>query len=135
MIEINNLTRADLPLKKIQKTANVFLAQYAPKKTLSIAFIGDKRMRDLNCRCRGCDKTTDVLSFAGDSGSLGEILLNFRQIERQARKYSASSEEELIFILVHGLLHLLGYTDETEQKRQEMIALGRDFILKNKLHV
>ena len=92
------------------------------KGEVSIAFIGDAKMRKLNKIYRGCDKTTDILSFSEEENKtyLGEVLINYNQIKRQAKKYSSSIKEELLFILVHGLLHLLGYEDDTEKGREKM---------------
>jgi probable rRNA maturation factor len=92
-------------------------------------------MRRLNRQYRGLDKPTDVLSFPEndpkDSGYLGEIIIDLAQIERQAKKAKIDRENEIIFILVHGLLHLLGYEDDKETGRQEMLRLGKSFIHKH----
>jgi probable rRNA maturation factor len=154
MIEINNTTKFKLSEKLIKKTTEKFLAsRRLQKKNVSIAFIGDARMRALNKKYRKKDKTTDVLSFEGGDNchcerqrsnpaprreremgdsDLGEILINPAQIKRQAKENNNSFEEELIFILVHGLLHLAGYGDETEKDRLVMIKIGEMFISKFK---
>ncbi len=95
---------------------------------ISIAFIGDQVMARLNQQYRKLKRPTDILSFAGEGSDLGEIIIDYVQIKRQAKKYSKSINQELIFILVHGLLHLLGHDDETEKDRQKMITLGEKFI-------
>lgn len=132
MIEINNKTKAKIDVRLIEKVAEKFLRYYKLKnKNISIAFVGDTVMRRLNKQNRGKDKATDILSFAGEGSDFGEIIIDFAQIRRQAPKYSKSAKEELIFILVHGLLHLLGYDDDTEEKRLEMIGMGEEFIGRN----
>ena len=129
MIEINNRTKAKIDIKLIKKVTEKFFAYYKIKnKELSIAFIGDMVMRRLNKRYRGKDRPTDVLSFRGNGNDLGEILIDYAQIKRQAKKYSKSVKEELIFILVHGLLHLIGYEDETKNGKIKMEKLGEEFI-------
>ena len=129
MIEINNRTKAKIDIKLIKKVTEKFFAYYKIKnKELSIAFIGDMVMRRLNKRYRGKDRPTDVLSFRGNGNDLGEILIDYAQIKRQAKKYSKSVKEELIFILVHGLLHLIGYEDETKNGKIKMKKLGEEFI-------
>lgn len=95
---------------------------------LSIAFVGDKIIRDLNKVYRGIDKTTDILTFSGEDKFLGEVIIDYAQIKRQAKKFNNSIKKELIFILVHGLLHLLGYDDKTEKGRLEMEEMGEEFI-------
>jgi len=129
MIEINNKTKAKIDIKLIRKISENFFSYYKIKnKELSIAFIGDITMRQLNKQYRGKNKPTDVLSFCGDGDDLGEILIDYAQIKRQARKYSKSVKEELIFILVHGLLHLIGYEDETKKGRINMEKTGNKFV-------
>ena len=129
MIEINNKTRAKIDIKLIKKTTEIFFNYYKIKnKELSIAFIGDTVMRRLNKQYRGKDMATDVLSFCGNGNDFGEVLIDYAQIKRQAKKYSKSTEEELIFILVHGLLHLIGYEDETKNGKIKMKKLGEEFI-------
>lgn len=140
MIEINNRTKNQIDLKMIESVIAQFLKKYKKAKTdISLAFISDAEMRKLNKTYRHIDKPTDILSFPvadesplyerGIKGSfLGEIVIDYAQIKRQAKLYSGSTREELVFILVHGLLHLLGYEDETEKGRKKMEELGKKFI-------
>jgi len=131
MVEVNNKTRTAINLTLIKKTVEEFLMIRKKKNyEVSIAFIGDEAMKKLNFKYRGKDKTTDVLSFEGEGYFLGEIIINYQQIKRQAERYGNTSKKELIFILVHGLLHLLGHQDNTEKKRLEMIKLGEEVIKK-----
>lgn len=87
-------------------------------------------MRSLNRRYRGRDQTTDVLSFSLREGAfsriqptmLGDIVVSVPSAERQAREYGHSLEREIDRLLVHGLLHLVGYDHErgvAEQRRME----------------
>jgi probable rRNA maturation factor len=64
----------------------------------------------------------------GEKDFLGEIVINYSQIKKQAKKYSNTIAQELIFILVHGLLHLIGYQDHTEKGIKEMEKLTYSFI-------
>ncbi len=132
MIEINNLTRTKINESLVKEVSEKFLKKYKLKnKILSIAFVGDKRMKDLNRTYRKIDKTTDVLSFEGEEELLGEIVISFSKIKKQAKANKNTIKYELIFILVHGLLHLVGYDDNTEKKRLEMIKIGENFIKNN----
>ncbi|MEA3449749.1 MAG: rRNA maturation RNase YbeY [Patescibacteria group bacterium] len=131
MIEINNLSRTEIPLKKIEIIIKRFLQVYKKEnKNISIAFVGDKRMQKLNQQYRNINKITDVLSFAGEGDDLGELVLNYQQIKRQYKRFSQNISEELVFILVHGLLHLLEYKDDTKKGKEEMNKLGKEFIEK-----
>jgi probable rRNA maturation factor len=114
-----------------------------------VAFISDAEMRALNKKFRRIDKTTDVLSFgeaipARDRGAgaiahingrratngggfdLGEILISPEQASRQARRRKRPVMEEVAFLAAHGVLHLLGYEDETPAGYREMVRLGHD---------
>jgi probable rRNA maturation factor len=131
MIEINNINNEEVNLQKIKDLAQSFLDKHnLNKKLVSLAFISKKEMSKINSTYRGQDKNTDVLSFTEDKGGtyLGEILINYEKIKKQAKDFKNSAEEELDFILVHGLLHLLGYKDEKEKDKEEMIKLGNEFL-------
>ena len=114
-----------------------------------LAFVSDEEMRALNKRFRRIDETTDVLSFgeaipARDRGAtaiahingrraenggrfdLGEILISPQQASRQARRRKRPVMEEVAFLAAHGVLHLLGYEDETPAGYREMVRLGHD---------
>ncbi len=54
---------------------------------------------------------------------LGEVLINEKQVERQAKEYRVSKEEEMARVVAHGVLHLLGYKDELEEERRKMKAI------------
>lgn len=134
MVEVNNRTRQSIDLKLVRRTASLFLRAYGLEgRTVSIVFVGEKLIRRVNRKYRNKDRVTDVLSFEGEEDSLGEILICYAQVRRQAGLYSSSVREELVFILVHGLLHLLGYDDDSEAGRGKMISLGREFINKHSL--
>ena len=92
----------------------------------SIVFIDDVKMHELNKKFRGIDSTTDVLSFAFEDNNklcynirqLGEIFVSIPKMQAQAKEYGHSEMRELAFLVVHGLLHLLGY-DHTKGEAEE----------------
>ena len=129
MIEINNKTKAKIDIKLIKKVTEKFFAYYKiENKDVSIAFVGDKVMTRLNNKYRGKNKPTDILSFPGDGYDFGEIIIDYAQIKRQSGKFSKSVKDELIFILTHGLLHLLGYEDKTAKGKINMEKTGNKFV-------
>lgn len=99
---------------------------------LSIVFIDDDLMHELNKKYRGIDRTTDVLSFAFEDNNkicynirqLGEIYISIPQMIKQAKEYHHSEKRELAFLVVHGLLHLLGY-DHTKGIEEEKIMFSK----------
>lgn len=130
-IEINNRTKNKIDLKLVKLVVEKFARVHKIKpKEISIAFVGDAEIKKLNQAYRGLDQATDILSFAGEDDLWGELVIDYSQIKRQAGEFGKSSREELIFILVHGLLHLLGHNDDTEPDRLKMIKLGEEFIKK-----
>lgn len=138
-MEINNTTKKKVNLKAIERLAEGFLSSHRLSgRQVSVALVGSKAMRTLNRRYRRLDKTTDVLSFPGSRWPgrdkyLGEVVINLDEVAK-ANKYRVlfGRREKtgyiLEFILVHGLLHLVGYHDDDEKKRQEMVSLGRKFL-------
>lgn len=98
--------------------------------TLEITFIDTRRMRTLNRRFMRRDDVTDVLSFryeplngqAADA-VLGEILIAPSQARAYARRHRIAYEDELSRYVVHGLLHWLGYEDETPTQQRKMRTL------------
>ena len=92
---------------------------------VSVSFVGDKEIRELNRDYRGVDKSTDVLSFPIDdefildNRILGDVIINTRRVMEQAEELGHSNEREFSYLTVHSILHLLGYDHmEDEDKRQ-----------------
>ncbi len=99
-------------------------AAKTPPAEVSVLFCADRRMRALNRRYRGKDRSTDVLAFpAGGTAAnfLGDIVISVPYAEREARRRREPGSREIDRLLVHGLLHLMGYDHETDDG--EMDAL------------
>jgi probable rRNA maturation factor len=93
-------------------------------RPFAVVFITDAAMRDYNRTYRGYDKPTDVLSFRGDAGYLGDILISSETAYNQARKsVTLRFQTNIQRLIVHGLLHLMGYDHETDNG--EMRAIER----------
>ena len=93
-------------------------------REVSVLFCADTRMRSLNRRYRGKDKTTDVLAFpAGDAsrGFLGDIVISVPYAAREARRREESRSREIDRLLLHGFLHLMGYDHETDEGQMDAL--------------
>jgi probable rRNA maturation factor len=85
------------------------------QRPFSIVFVTDEKIRRLNRDYRGFDKATDVLSFQGDGAYLGDILISSETAYNQTLKSGTLTFETNVRRLVlHGLLHLMGYDHETD---------------------
>jgi probable rRNA maturation factor len=91
------------------------------RRELSILFCGDTRMRTLNRRYRGVDRSTDVLAFPGQGPALGDIVISVPYAGRQARRRGEPRAREIDRLLLHGYLHLLGYDHETDHGEMDLI--------------
>src|SRR3989339_1967890 len=122
-----------LPQKRLQKVLDACARALGVKKKryVSIGFITDSQMRNLNRTWRGKDRGTDVLSFTLDEGPLkGEIVLSYKQAVVQAKEMGHSTRDELCFLIVHGILHLWEYDHETLKDAKKMFWL-QERILKH----
>ncbi len=90
---------------------------------VTILFTSDREMRSLNRRFRGKDRSTDVLSFPAHEGPgyLGDLAISLAAARRQARGAGWSVGDEIHFLMLHGLLHLLGYDHETDDGRMSRL--------------
>jgi probable rRNA maturation factor len=108
---------------------------------LGIMFVGDQRMRGLNRRYRGKDRTTDVLAFAtrealhSSAELLGDVVIAVPTAARQAKQGQRSLDEELMVLLVHGILHLCGYDHERSEKEARRMHRRERMILRSLVQV
>jgi probable rRNA maturation factor len=115
----------------------------APSTTeVSISLVDDAQIRQLNHQFRGKDSATDVLSFSqlegdGSAGDnlpagvpvpLGDIVVSVPRMQEQAVEYGHSVAREFGYLLVHGLLHLLGFDHETPEDAAAMRAAEEDVL-------
>ncbi|MFZ8859343.1 MAG: rRNA maturation RNase YbeY [Thermocrinis sp.] len=105
------------------------------KVELSIALVSDAQIKRLNKLYRNKDKPTDVLSFpigekVEDWLILGDIVISVDTAKRQAKELGHSLEEELKRLLVHGLVHLLGYDHELGGEEEKKFFELEEFVLR-----
>jgi probable rRNA maturation factor len=155
MLEIHNFTQNEIDEKMFRQVAEVLLKKVGieNKTEISLAIVGDGRMRKLNKMYRGSNRVTDVLAFGDKSvlpylakafprlkkgrqvefieppdgvKRLGEVIICYPRAKKQAKRLAHSLEKELTILLIHGILHLLGYDHEkggaAEEEMKKMEA-------------
>ena len=140
MIDVINLQRkVQLDTKSfrqfVERSRNV---DEASGRTFSVAFVSDRRMRELNSLFRGKDSTTDVLSFPHEpdefdpyKDNLGDIVISAEQAQKQAAENGLDLETEIKQLILHGLLHLCGYDHETDNGEMNT----RELVLRTELNI
>lgn len=127
-VQIKNLQRKMVDTEFLKKVACRILDDNLAfkKKEISMAIVDIKEMAKLNEKFRGVQGPTDVLAFPlggefiSTENLLGEVVISIDQAEEQARERGHSLEGELALLTIHGVLHLVGYSDEDEEQRKIM---------------
>ncbi|MGQ9879723.1 MAG: rRNA maturation RNase YbeY [Armatimonadota bacterium] len=142
-MQIAIVNQQPYPLKRswIRKAISLLLRQEGwDRGAVSIVLTDDEQVRLLNRTYRGKDEPTDVLSFSlretssdetaidlaqlGEEPPHGEVYISVPTAQRQAERVGRTLEEEVAFLAVHGVLHLLGYEDETQEGYEQMLQKG-----------
>lgn len=120
-------------LKSVMRKAVRYALNHKDLKTtdpyeVSIIFVDEARIREINNDFRHIDRATDVISFAFSEGEgaeyapylLGDIFICTDVVASHAEKYGTTFDEEMTFMVVHGILHLLGFDHHRKGEREEM---------------
>jgi len=137
-VEIYNRTRADIDVEAVRRfTAGVLDATRDYRDAeVSVNFVGDRRIQQLNETWRGRGRPTDVLSFPIDEEPgagpvvLGDIVIAPRQAAEDAREEGVGFDEKVRELVLHSLLHLMGYDHETTAGAKRMARRRRDLLKK-----
>jgi probable rRNA maturation factor len=140
--EVNALTEEQI--EEIEKLLNYAAQQEKVQagSELSVTFVSNERIQEINREYRDKDRPTDVISFAMEElgegelevvGAdlprvLGDIIISVPKAAEQAEEYNHSLMRELGFLAVHGFLHLLGYDHLTEQDEKRMFGRQNDIL-------
>ncbi|MCC0631417.1 MULTISPECIES: rRNA maturation RNase YbeY [unclassified Clostridioides] len=116
---------------------------YDDNYEVSLSFVDNKEIHELNREYRGVDRPTDVLSFPLlsddfedielEEESLGDIVVSLERALEQSIEYNHSFEREVCFLICHSMFHLLGYDHDTDENTKEMRE-KEEYIL-NKLNI
>ena len=124
-ITITNDTEIRAPRTLIRRAIEATLDLHNTTGEIDVMLTSDDEIRELNQKWRGIDEPTDVLSWPGggyQGAPLGDIAISLDYAEKQAAVRGVSLSHEVAFLAIHGTLHLLGFEDEDEDERLEMIA-------------
>ncbi len=103
--------------------------KYVNQSEVSIVLVDDAFIQTLNKQYRGFDKPTNVLSFPQDDDRhLGDVVFAYEKISREAVEQEKSFNDHLTHLVVHGVLHLLGFDHETDEEAAEMEGLEVDIL-------
>ena len=119
-------------------TRRILLLQKVKNGEVNIVFVNNRRIRIYNRDYRRIDRATDVLSFpmreglGGDlhPGFLGDVMISLEMTEVYARLYRRDRSDQLLILLIHGMLHLLGYDHERSESEEKKMTRRERFILK-----
>ncbi|MFA5902376.1 MAG: rRNA maturation RNase YbeY [Desulfobacula sp.] len=126
-ILINNQQKKKFPTDKIrQKTKQILNALGCKTHEISILITDDEQIRELNRTYRGVDKPTNVLSFPMQevafsdlaSGLLGDVVISLDTAQKEAENADVSLSERMSQLLIHGILHLVGFDHEKGEKSE-----------------
>ena len=123
--------------KSIESAVSQILSYLDADGDFSIHFVTDDEIRVLNREYRDKDEATDILTFAlsdgeafpeieGEEKELGDIFISLESMRRNASSFSVPEEEELKRLLVHGILHLLGYDHATNDFASEPMLIKQE---------
>ena len=98
---------------------------------VSITFVDNSKIKELNKTYRDKDEVTDVLSFPIDEELLGEVIISLPRALEQAEDYGHSLRREVAFLMVHGLLHILGYNHKSDADKAEMRRAEEELLEKH----
>lgn len=93
---------------------------------ISISFVEEEEIKELNFDYRGIDSVTDVLSFPLienpeiEDGLLGDIVICYKRAIEQSIEYGHSAKREIIYLVVHSMFHLLGYDHMNDEDKKKM---------------
>lgn len=125
MIEVNNQTKVRINKKLIKKILDQSLKLLKKQMDISVAIVCPAEIKRLNRIYRKVNRVTDVLAFE----EINEIIICYQQAKKQAKMFGHPVEQELKILLIHGLLHLLGYDHQTKKQKEKMDKIMNKLLL------
>ena len=140
-VQVDEEFRNRVPVELLQTAVQTGIDRHRviERCELGVVVTDDSALHDLNLRFRGIDSPTDVLSFADETRGpfisapgfpryLGDIVISYLRTEQQAASAGHSAASELQLLVVHGVLHLLGYDHSLDEERERMWAVQAEIM-------
>ena len=126
----------------VKKNLDSFLSYFNETRDFSVTFVSDEEIRNLNREYRNIDSPTDILTFRladgeddfpapeGEDEEMGDIFISLESMRRNAREFGVEENDELRRLLLHGLMHLRGWDDRTNDFNSEPMLIEQERILR-----
>jgi probable rRNA maturation factor len=140
VVRADSAYRKKIDSRRLREAAQKTLAhESAPSRAeITLVITGDDEIRDLNRQYRDVDAPTDVLSFAeadarfvaapDESAYLGDVVISYPRAVAQAVSAGHSVADELLLLVVHGVLHLLGHDHASRAEKRKMWAAQKEIL-------
>lgn len=141
-VEVINKTRSyKVNKRRIIELVSELFRQTKTKEDayLSVAFVGEKEIKKLNKNYRGKNKPTNVLSFSYENDPLHslskiyEIIICLNLARKESLRDNNNLDDYVIFLIIHGFLHLIGYDHKIAMERKKMEHIEEELLLKTKI--
>jgi probable rRNA maturation factor len=139
MIHFNNLSEYPIPFSDLKRVGEKILSEEGVPEAeeITCVFSDNEFIRSLNKKYRKRDEPTDVLAFSFTEGEdseyrkhlFGEIYISVEMARENSKRYENTLMDELILLFIHGMLHLIGYNDESDSERGNMKERERYYLL------
>ena len=140
MIYFNNLSKKKLDTSILKKLGKQILKEegISREEHINCVFINNRHIKQLNRKYKGINSPTDVLAFSFTKGEgseyrrdmFGDIFISVEMAVDNAERFNQCFTEELKLLFVHGMLHLLGYNDESKKDKEKMRSKENHFLTK-----
>ncbi|MBF0226538.1 MAG: rRNA maturation RNase YbeY [Desulfobacterales bacterium] len=123
----NNQNKKKIPIQRLKRKAQIILsALECNNSELSIVFVDDEEIQNLNEKYLNRNRPTNVISFPMQEGEfsgvnpdiLGDVVISVDTAEKEANEIDVSLEDRLTELLLHGILHLVGYDHENNDEKE-----------------